>query len=100
MEAPVLSHKVSVTACTAKRVGERVRTLDEEMCRVHEASDCIHQVMSSRFTLFAFFIFFPLKHVLIRFPHVLVIVVLSSVINRRARLGIHDTTLFKGHGSP
>jgi hypothetical protein len=44
-EASALSRKVSVTAGTAERVGGRVRTLDEEMRRVREASDRLQQVM-------------------------------------------------------
>jgi chromosome segregation ATPase len=44
-EASALSRKVSVTARTAERVGGRVRTLDEEMRRVREASDRLQQVM-------------------------------------------------------
>jgi len=99
-EASVLSRKVSVTARTAERVGGRVRTLDEEMRRVREASDRVQQVMELKVRPFSLLSIFPLKHVLIRLSHVLVIVVLSSVVNRHARLGIRDTTLFKGHGPP
>ena len=96
-EASVLSRKVSVTACTAERVGGRVRTLDEEMRRVREASDRVQQVMELKVCRFSPS---PAEHVLIRFPHVLVIFVFSSVVNRRARLGIGDTTLFTRHGPP
>jgi hypothetical protein len=100
-EASALSRKVSVTARTAERVGGRVRTLDEEMRRVREASDRVQQVMELKVRRFSQpASIFPAKHVLIRFSHVLVIIVLSSVVNRRARLGIGNTTLFTGHGPP
>ena len=51
-EASALSRKVSVTARTAERVGGRVRTLDEEMRRVSEASDRVQQVMELKVRLF------------------------------------------------
>ena len=55
-EASALSGKVSVTARTAERVGGRVRTLDEEMRRVREASDRLQQVMELKVRrLFCFF---------------------------------------------
>jgi methyl-accepting chemotaxis protein len=44
-EASVLVKTVSSTADTARRVGGRVRSLDEEMRRVREASDRISQVI-------------------------------------------------------
>ena len=44
-EASVLVTTVSSTADTARRVGGRVRSLDEEMRRVREASDRISQVI-------------------------------------------------------
>ncbi|KAI0270779.1 COG4-domain-containing protein [Russula aff. rugulosa BPL654] len=50
-EASALSRKVSVTARTAERVGGRVRTLDEEMRRVREASDRVQQVMELKSSL-------------------------------------------------
>jgi hypothetical protein len=101
-EASALSRKVSVTARTAGRVGGRVRTLDEEMRRVREASDRVQQVMELKVRRFspASVSIFPLNMVLICFPHVLVFIVLPSVVNRRARLGIGDATLFTGHGPP
>lgn len=52
-EAFALSHKVSVTAGTAERVGGRVRTLDEEMRRVREASDRVQQVMELKVRFFS-----------------------------------------------
>ncbi|KAI0003322.1 COG4-domain-containing protein [Russula compacta] len=53
VEASALSYKVSVTARTAERVGGRVRTLDEEMRRVREASDRVQQVMELKSSLSA-----------------------------------------------
>ncbi|KAF7322767.1 Cog4 domain-containing protein [Mycena chlorophos] len=44
-EARLLSKTVSATAKTAEDVGGRVRTLDEEMRRIREASDRVGQVM-------------------------------------------------------
>ena len=44
-DAYLLTRKVSVTAETADRIGGSVRTLDEEMKRVREASDRVAQVM-------------------------------------------------------
>ncbi|KAG6811170.1 hypothetical protein H0H92_008654 [Tricholoma furcatifolium] len=44
-EASLLSDNVTNTAKTAERVGERVRSLDEEMGRVREAGDRVGQVM-------------------------------------------------------
>ena len=44
-EASILVKTVSSTADTARRVGGRVRSLDEEMHRVREASDRISQVI-------------------------------------------------------
>jgi hypothetical protein len=59
-EASTLSWKVSVTARTAERVGGRVRTLDEEMRRVREASDRVHQVMELKVrSLLSFFLTLP-----------------------------------------
>ena len=52
-EASALSRKVSVTARTAERVGGRVRTLDEEMRRVREASDRVQQVMELKVRRFS-----------------------------------------------
>ena len=51
-EASALSRKVSVTARTAERVGGRVRTLDEEMRRVREASDRLQQVMELKVRMY------------------------------------------------
>lgn len=68
VEASALSHKVSVTARTAERVGGRVRTLDEEMRRVREASDRVQQVMELkvRFSLPpSSFCFFACPHTLV-----------------------------------
>ncbi|KAH9048069.1 COG4-domain-containing protein, partial [Lactarius hengduanensis] len=48
-----LHHKVSATARTAERVGGRVRTLDEEMRRVREASDRVQQVIELKSSLSA-----------------------------------------------
>ena len=45
LEASLLSQVVSATAKTADRVGGRVRSLDEEMKRVREASERVGQVM-------------------------------------------------------
>lgn len=50
-EAHLFSQKVSVTARTAARVGGRVRTLDEEMHRVREASERVGQVMDLKASL-------------------------------------------------
>ncbi|ETW85599.1 hypothetical protein HETIRDRAFT_470679 [Heterobasidion irregulare TC 32-1] len=50
-EAHLFSQKVSVTARTAARVGGRVRTLDEEMHRVREASERVGQVMDLKVSL-------------------------------------------------
>ena len=44
-EAVHLTDKVSLTARTAERVGGRVRVLDEEICRVREATERVGQVM-------------------------------------------------------
>lgn len=95
-EASALSRKVSVTARTAERVGGRVRTLDEEMRRVREASDRVQQVMELKVRRFRLLPYSRLTCSL----HVLVIIILSSVVNRRARLGIGDSTLFTSHGPP
>ena len=113
-EASALSRKVSVTARTAERVGGRVRTLDEEMRRVREASDRLQQVMELKvrplFLLFLFCAGFlcppfffgcvcsvkPGSHV--HFLRVLVIIVRSSVVYRCAGLGVSYTTLCAGHG--
>ncbi|KAI9446846.1 COG4-domain-containing protein [Lactarius indigo] len=53
VDASTLSHKVSATARTAERVGGRVRTLDEEMRRVREASDRVQQVIELKSSLSA-----------------------------------------------
>ena len=45
VDAQKLKAKVSITAGTAKRVGSRVRSLDDEMGRVREASEHVGQVM-------------------------------------------------------
>ena len=58
-EAFALSHKVSVTARTAERVGGRVRTLDEEMRRVREAGDRVQQVMELKVRFIHSFFFVP-----------------------------------------
>ncbi|KAF8892709.1 COG4 transport protein-domain-containing protein [Infundibulicybe gibba] len=50
-EASLLSERVSYTAQTAKRVGGRVRSLDEEMSRVREAGDHVGQVMELKSSL-------------------------------------------------
>ncbi|TFY55596.1 hypothetical protein EVG20_g9262 [Dentipellis fragilis] len=52
-QAFLLSSKVSATAQTAERVGGRVRTLDEEMRRVREASERVGQVMELKNSLLA-----------------------------------------------
>ncbi|KDQ59403.1 hypothetical protein JAAARDRAFT_56419 [Jaapia argillacea MUCL 33604] len=52
-EAILLSERVSSTAQTAHRVGSRVRTLDEEMRRVREASDRVGQIMDLKSSLAA-----------------------------------------------
>lgn len=44
-DAALLENKVSQTAQTAERVGGRVRSLDEEMKRIREASDRVGQVV-------------------------------------------------------
>ncbi|KAG5219426.1 COG4 transport protein-domain-containing protein [Salix suchowensis] len=48
-EAALLANKVSQTAQTAERVGGRVRSLDEEMKRIREASDRVGQVVELKF---------------------------------------------------
>ncbi|KAH9001665.1 COG4-domain-containing protein [Lactarius akahatsu] len=53
VDASALSHEVSATARTAERVGGRVRTLDEEMRRVREASDRVQQVIELKSSLSA-----------------------------------------------
>ena len=50
-EASLLSDKVSSTACTAERVGGRVRKLDEEISRVKEAAERVGQVMELKVLL-------------------------------------------------
>nr|GAT61280.1 predicted protein [Mycena chlorophos] len=52
-EARLLSKTVSATAKTAEDVGGRVRTLDEEMRRIREASDRVGQVMELKTSLAA-----------------------------------------------
>jgi conserved oligomeric Golgi complex subunit 4 len=54
-EASLLSANVSSTAQTAERIGERVRSLDEDMRRVREASDRVNQVLELKVTLDCFF---------------------------------------------
>lgn len=44
-DAVLLEQNVSATAKTARRVGDRVRLLDEEMRRVREAAERVGQVM-------------------------------------------------------
>lgn len=51
VDASLLARKVSNTAETAERVGTRVRSLDEEMGRVREASDRVGQVMELKVTM-------------------------------------------------
>jgi hypothetical protein len=95
VDASILSHKVSATARTAERVGGRVRTLDEEMRRVREASDRVQQVIELKVRP-------PLFHPQIP-PHTfctLVILVRSPVVHRHTGLGVSDTTLCSGHGRP
>ncbi|KAK7693068.1 hypothetical protein QCA50_002633 [Cerrena zonata] len=53
LEASLLSQVVSATAKTADRVGGRVRSLDEEMKRVREASERVGQVMELKSCLTA-----------------------------------------------
>ena len=84
----MLSRKVSVTSCTAERVGGRVRILGDRDL----------QAVELKARHLAYFLFFPARTC--SYPHVLVITVLSSVDNRRARLGIGVTTFFTGHGLP
>ncbi|KAF8502545.1 COG4 transport protein-domain-containing protein [Hysterangium stoloniferum] len=50
-ESIILSKRVSYTACTAERVGGKVRVLDEEMKRVREAADRVAQVMELKLSL-------------------------------------------------
>lgn len=96
-EASMLSSRVSATARTAERVGGRVRTLDEEMRRVREASDRVQQVMelkvvivlSTRCALFSFLLL-----------TLLVILGSAPVIHRRAGLGVGDAALRAGYGPP
>ena len=45
LEAGLLSEIVSTTALTARRVGGKVRLLDEEMRRVREAGETVGQAM-------------------------------------------------------
>ncbi len=93
-DASTLSHKVSATARTAERVGGRVRTLDEEMRRVREASDRVQQVIELKVRP-------PL--VCPQIPHtfyMLVILVRPPVVYRRAGLGVGNATLCSGHGRP
>lgn len=52
-EAALLANKVSQTAQTAERVGGRVRSLDEEMKRIREASDRVGQVVELKSSLSA-----------------------------------------------
>ena len=95
VDASILSHKVSATARTADRVGGRVRTLDEEMRRVREASDRVQQVIELK-------VHPPLFHPKIpSHTHcTLVILVRSPVVHRHTGLGVCDTTLCSGHGRP
>ncbi|KAF9459574.1 COG4 transport protein-domain-containing protein [Collybia nuda] len=53
LEALSLTEKVSNTAKTARRVGGRVRSLDEEMGRVREAGDHVGQVIELKSSLVA-----------------------------------------------
>ena len=103
-EASALSGKVSVTARTAERVGGRVRTLDEEMRRVREASDRLQQVMELKVRCLFLsppFLLRLLSQICshVGFLCVLVVIVRSSVVYRCARLGVGYTTLCAGHGS-
>jgi hypothetical protein len=109
-EAFALSHKVSVTARTAGRVGGRVRTLDEEMRRVREAGDRVQQVMELKVRLLTFFFFFNCLEFcafervrwLVANMHAfaLVVLVCPSVVYQHSRLGVGNTTLCAGHGPP
>lgn len=96
-DASILSHKVSATARTAERVGGRVRALDEEMRRVREASDRVQQVIELKVR--------PPLSVLSQIPpsrafSMLVVLVRSPVVYRRAGLGVSNETLCSGHGRP
>ena len=51
VDASLLARKVSNTAETAERVGSRVRSLDEEMGRIREASHRVGQVMELKVTI-------------------------------------------------
>lgn len=115
-EASTLSRKVSVTARTAERVGGRVRTLDEEMRRVREASDRVHQVMELKVRSLSLLLSFaslfltvgfvrfgrgrPFSHIRVRLRRPLVIIVRPSVVRQRTRLGVGNTTLCASHGPP
>ncbi|THH27626.1 hypothetical protein EUX98_g6565 [Antrodiella citrinella] len=53
LEANLLSQTVSTTALTARRVGGKVRLLDEEMRRVREAGEKVGQAMELKSSLAA-----------------------------------------------
>lgn len=50
-DAVFLEENVSTTAKTARRVGDRVRLLDEEMRRVREAAERVGQVMELKVSI-------------------------------------------------
>ena len=53
VDADLLQNKVLATATTADRVGGRVRTLDEEMRRIRDATDRVAQVTDLKVALTA-----------------------------------------------
>ncbi|EJD53432.1 COG4-domain-containing protein [Auricularia subglabra TFB-10046 SS5] len=55
VDAGLLQTKVKSTATTADRVGGRVRTLDEEMRRIREASERVGQVVELKSSLAALY---------------------------------------------
>ena len=55
LEAGVLAETVSTTALTARRVGGKVRLLDEEMRRVREAGEKVGQVMELKVRVFTIY---------------------------------------------
>ena len=89
VDAKLLARKVSNTAETAERVGTRVRSLDEEMGRVREASDRVGQVMELKVNSMAFGVAVLTGTVLI---------VSLTRIYRKPRLGSCSKALCACHG--
>jgi len=92
VNASLLARKVSNTAETAERVGSRVRSLDEEMGRVREASDRVCQVMELK-------VMMPVNVAMSkRIDKNLVLIVSPTGVYRKPGLGNCSQALCTRHG--